>query len=82
MIKIKIKLLYNSSVQVIVSNKINHKSYFLIQQSPNISISKPELKNVFIASSGEQTIGSPLILNEVFNKIGNPDIFSNSSRIL
>ena len=46
-----------------------------------IKKSKPELKNVFIASSGELTIGSPFTLNEVFNKIGNPDFFSNSLKI-
>ena len=42
------------------------KNYFLIIKLLIIRISIPELKKVLSASSGEQTIGSPLMLNEVF----------------
>src|SRR5277367_3549530 len=47
-------------------------SYFSTTKLPMISASMPELKKVRMASVGEDTIGSPRKLNEVFITTGTP----------
>ena len=59
-----------------IYSAINH--FLLINQSSITKYSRPELKNVFRASSGDNTIGSPFTLNEVFKTTGMPVSFPNS----
>jgi len=54
-------------------------NYFFIRNEFIIRNSRPLLKNVFNASSDDNTISSPFMLNEVLRIIGMPLIFSNSS---
>jgi hypothetical protein len=47
------------------------------RKSPSARYSMPLLKKVFRASSGDATMGSPLMLNEVLSTIGKPVSFRN-----
>src|SRR5579872_6787594 len=66
------------AAQHLISACTEFQLYFSTTKLPITSASRPELKNVRIASVGVQTIGSPRRLNDVFITTGTPVRWPNS----